>query len=105
MAIMKPPLTCEKCFEIKGELFDPDHCDICWPTLMPENYDAYQVYCVCQNQLIMGFIGPVAISHLAVWKIIDEYEIQDRIGTFEKVIAVSAAVLAVRRKYDDESSG
>lgn len=34
--------------------------------------------------------GIVDINHLAVWKAIEEYEVEDRTGCFEKVIRAFA---------------
>jgi hypothetical protein len=98
-------LTCEACQDLKGEDFDPDYCESCWPDLWPANYEAMDVYLKCRDQVIMGFDGPVAINHMAIWKYIDEYGINERIETFEKVVALSSAVLAQQRKFEQKSAG
>jgi len=38
-----------------------------------ENQDAMKIFLLTKSQLIMGFGGPVDISHLAVWKAIENY--------------------------------
>ena len=82
--------TCKKMHEEKGKL--PD-CENCLPPLNPSNMDAWQVYQVVQNQLIMGFGGPVSINQIAVWEYIDRHDIDNPTDTFEKVIAVSARII------------
>lgn len=67
----------------KGEL-----CESCRVELVKENEDAAKIYFKVRDQTLRA--GPdgivVGINHLAVWAMIDAYEIKDRIGTFEKVI-------------------
>ena len=73
--------------ENKGEL--PD-CENCIPPLIPDNEDAFQVYQQTHSQYILsGMGGPVDINHLPVWEYIDRYEIEDPLGCFEIVVAVS----------------
>jgi len=64
-----------------------------------ENEDAARVYFKVRGQVLRaGMDGVVTdINHLAVWSMIDAYEIKDRIGTFEKVVCVFYDVLERRR--------
>lgn len=77
--------------EHKGEL--PD-CESCLPDLMPANLDAWRVYQATQNQLIMGFGGPISINQMAVWEFIDRHGIEYPVETFEKVCAVSSSAIS-----------
>ena len=36
----------------------------------------------------MGGVGIIDINHMAIWKAIEEYEVKDRVGCFEKVLKV-----------------
>jgi hypothetical protein len=77
--------------EQKGEL---PNCETCLPDLNPNNMDAWRVYQSTQNQLIMSFGGPISVNHLAVWEWIDRYGIECPVETFEKVCAVSGAMIS-----------
>ena len=81
-------------YEQKGKL--PD-CETCLPDLDPNNFDAWRVYQATQNQLIMGFGGPISINQVAVWQYLEKYN--DEFSTpvnaiFEKVCAVSASSIS-----------
>jgi len=84
-------------WEKKGE-WPP--CEECLPELWDCNKDSWQVYAACNGQFIMGFGGAVALNHLAVWKYMDEYQIEDRVAVFEKVMAVSNEMI---KKMHDEA--
>ena len=87
---------CKGCKAVQAFYNKPRDCNECWfvvymPVLMPENHDAVKVWGIVQGQrIIAGMTGvTVDINHLAVWKTIDEYEIENRIDCFEKVLKVA----------------
>ena len=81
---------------------EPD-CINCMPSLLPENRVAWKIYNVCRGQLIIGMSGAVDINHLALWKAIEEYEVRERLKTFEKVSAVACHMIAfVRKEHEKE---
>jgi hypothetical protein len=52
---------------------------------MPENLDAWRIYAVVSGQLIMGPGGPVDISHDAIYRAMDLYEVENKRRCFERV--------------------
>ena len=62
------------------------------PPLFPSNVDAIKVWNLVSDQRIwvggMAGIKAVALKHEPIWKLIDEFRVEDRIGTFEKVILI-----------------
>ena len=53
---------------------------------MAENEDAETVYLAVRDQFIMSPAGPVSINQMAVHAAMDMYEVEDRVGCFEKVL-------------------
>ncbi len=51
----------------------------------------------------MGFGGPVDINHQAVWQLIDELHIRNRLDCFEKVCAAAQAEIAAI--YEEKADG
>jgi len=58
------------------------------PEIYPENEDAEKIYFIVQDQYILGMGGPVAINQVAIHMAIDMYDIDDPVGTFEKVVTL-----------------
>ena len=58
---------------------------------MEENFDAMKVWSLVQGQrIIAGMNGiTVDINHIAIWEIIDRYEIDNPIICFEKVLRIA----------------
>ena len=80
---------------------DPDRGD-CVPPLDPANQDAFNVWTRCKRQFIMGVAGPIDIRHNAIWQMIDELHIKNRLGCFEKVaVAAGAEIAAIHEEKDD----
>lgn len=67
---------------------------------MPDNYEAARIYNLVRRQVItMGEAHePIDLNQLAVWKLIDEYHVKDRVGCFEKVNRLFQVTLAESRK-------
>ncbi len=67
-------------------------CATCRVDLQRENGDAAWIFQIVRGQVITRFNGQtdmvVGLNHLAVWAAIDAYGVQDRTGTFEKVMAL-----------------
>lgn len=66
--------ACRKFAERKGE--EPD-CEDCIPPLHDENVDAYEVYRLCNRQVIMSYGGPVDIDIRAVEVAMSRLGIED----------------------------
>jgi len=73
----------------KGILPDEPPCYECEDKLMPENEDAMRIFYKVRHQLILGPGSAFDIRHDAIWRLIDEYQIQDRVGCFEKVCTLA----------------
>jgi hypothetical protein len=64
-------------------------CHDCWVDLLPENADAHKIFNITRYQLVLGPGSAFDIRHDAIWKAIDEYEIQKRLECFEKVCTIA----------------
>ena len=60
-------------------------CDICMPSLMPENRQVFEIFMKVQSQHIMGFSGPVDLNFQSVQFIMDLMGVANRKEVFEKV--------------------
>jgi len=67
-----------------------EECLECIPQLLPENQEAFKIWGIVSRQRIyVGMEGvSVDLNHSAVWKLIDEFEIEDRVECFYKVLAI-----------------
>ncbi len=83
------------------ESSDDPPCPTCMPELLSENEEIVFAYQVVRSQYIMGFSGPVSINQMAIWKIIDEYKIIDRIRAFESVLNLSNHMLSLELKKNE----
>jgi len=68
--------------------------------ILPENADACKVFNVIQNQLIMGFNGPVDINQLAVHEAMRIFRIKGKEQCFEKVLRLGNWWMARLNKKD-----
>lgn len=51
----------------------------------------------------MSFNGPVDINHLAVWEVIDRYNVAKPVETFERVIYCASRVIGDMMKKSKDS--
>lgn len=72
----------------------PPPCDECVPPLWEENQEAFRVYMLCRDQLVMGFNGPVAVNHLAIHEAMRLYGVGNPVDCFEKVVQATRYDLA-----------
>ena len=72
-------------------------CATCWVDLQRENEDAARIFQRIRGQVRTRWNGErdvvVDLDHLAVWAAIDAYGVRDRVGCFEKIIALFFARL------------
>lgn len=71
----------------------PPPCSQCVPELFESNKDAIKIWNIVQDQRIwvsggMGEPISVALEHGALWKLLDEFKVQDRVKTFIKVLKI-----------------
>lgn len=98
--------ACSTCQFLKGEKWNEDDCPICLPPLMEENEEAAKIYAIVQNQFIMGFNGPVAISQMAIHEAMKLYRIESPRDCFEKVLVLSAYFInKMHRKNRSQTGG
>ena len=64
-------------------------CNDCRIDPIPENVQAISLFRRVQYQLIMGMGGPVDVSHEAMHRAMDLYDIEDRKRCFTKMLALS----------------
>jgi len=72
--------------------------DVTDPLIMPENYEAYQVFLICHRQLLVGFGGAYAIDGKFVWQVLDDRGVPDKTKTFSRVDLMAAHYLEEKRK-------
>jgi hypothetical protein len=96
---------CSICKTLKGDSFDWADCIICIPNQMEENVDAEKIYAIVQDQVLLGFGGPVALNQIAIHMAMDLYGIKDRVGCFEKVLAVGRHFIKKYNQSKDEKNG
>jgi hypothetical protein len=78
------------------------NCNECYfylemPILMEENEDAVKIWSMISDQRIFaGMDGvTVALNHIPLWKAIEEYEIEDKIICFEKVLRIAREIFSI----------
>ncbi len=64
-------------------------CEKCREEAFEENNDAIKIFFLIRYQLIMGMNGAVDISHEAIHRAMELYEIAHRQECFEKVLTLS----------------
>jgi len=79
------------------------------PDLMPTNVNALKVWQLVQDQRIwvsggMGAPVSVALKHGPIWKLIDEFHIEDRIKTFGKVLRVFDNIRSIEHQKSQMTS-
>lgn len=84
--------ACDRCRETWERSKKEPPCETCRVELRAENEDAAQIFQRVRGQVITRFNGQadvvVDLSHLAVWAAIDAYGVRDKVGCFEKVMAL-----------------
>ena len=99
---MQEKPDCDLCEELKQN--KPTPCDKCLPELMPENLEAWKIYTICSGQLIVGSGGPIDISHDAVHKALDLYEVRNRRDCFERVVLIARHMITkINERIERES--
>lgn len=83
---------CEVCRALRaGKEID---CSECVPELLLSNFEAWNIFLIVHKQVIFSPDGKVLdVNHLAVWKAIEEYGVEDRISVFEKVVVTFRAMV------------
>lgn len=90
---MEEKPDCTICRQLKAEHGKEPECWKCMPELLRSNYDAWQVWLMVQGQLILAPNGhAVDVNHMAVWKLIEMYDVEDPLWTFERVTATFRAL-------------
>ena len=96
---------CERCRILydkrreRGIKPDTPPCHKCRPHLMQGNEDAAAVYQLVQRQILTAGMGEVVdLNHLAVWRLIDELGVENRLETFLKVVGTFQEVLQEQKR-------
>lgn len=83
-------LTCEVCEAIKFAKGKETPCGECMPQAMEENKEAWMIFQISRNQLIVGGMGGVIdINIMAVKTVMDLYEIENQCECMEKVLQMA----------------
>jgi len=79
------------------------------PDLMPTNISTLKIWQLVQDQRIwvsggMGAPVSVALKHEPIWKLIDEFHIEDRIKTFSKILRVFDNIRSIEHQNSQMAS-
>lgn len=86
---MQEKPSCERCRKLHALYRTKPDCEVCIPSLLPQNIEVVKVWSLIHDQLIVGGAGTViALNHLAVWEVIDRYEINNPVECFEKILKI-----------------
>ena len=61
--------------------------------VLPENWDAVQMFMRCQTQWRVGMAGPIGLDYGAVNWLLRLYEVEDQRSVLEDLQTMEAAVL------------
>lgn len=78
--------SCAACAQIYLDKQSDPPCRTCKPEYFEENKDILKIFFMVRNQVIVGFDSIIDINHLAIWELIDKYQIKNPTKTFEKII-------------------
>lgn len=102
MALFSKPdcQDCKNLHELKGT--EP-RCSECLPEIYPENIEAIKIWGLVSDQRIWvggGMSAPVSVGlqHLPIWRLIDEFQIEDRLTTFIKVLNIYEHISGIERE-------
>lgn len=70
---------------------------------MPENVDAVKIWGLVSDQRIWvggGMSAPVSagLQHAPIWKLIDEFQVEDRLNTFIKVLDIYGHISSIEKQ-------
>ena len=70
-------------------------CYKCIPEeLWEENIDAFEVYTTVKTQIITAGMGqPIDLDYNAIFKVMELYDVEDKITTFEKVVTAGQMMI------------
>jgi hypothetical protein len=66
--------------------------------VLPENWDAVQMFMRCQTQWRVGMAGPIGLDYGAVNWLLRLYEVEDQRSVLEDLQTMEAAVLVTMSK-------
>ena len=104
---MQTKPDCRACRDVYAMKDQEPPCSECLPDLLPENINAARIWGLVQDQRIWvggGMSEPVSagLMHEPVWRLIDEFDVDDRFDTFLKVLRVYENI--VRFEREEKSS-
>lgn len=86
-------MSCRLCKKVCKKANTEPPCSECLPELNVNNALPYRIWSLVRDQRIwvsggMGAPVSVALNHLALWRLIDEFKAPDRMGIFIKILEV-----------------
>lgn len=78
-------------------------CTSCLPELYQENIEAVKIWGLVSDQRIWvggGMSAPVSVAlrHEPIWKLINEFHVEDRLTTFIKVLNIYEHISRIERE-------
>lgn len=74
---------CKRLWEKRGK---ERPCATCKPEHIEANDEIIKIFKIVRNQLIIGFDTTIDLNHLAIWKALEKYQIENEVEVFEKII-------------------
>ncbi len=97
----KPP--CEVCQLMNKRRETDPPCDVCLPTLLPENVEIARVYFMVSSQVIAGMGGVIALNIPAVKIVMDLFSIEDQRTCLTRIMRVHSVMVKEDRERREES--
>jgi hypothetical protein len=88
--------SCEACKIIHKNKGSVSPCETCREVLFEENEDAFTIYILGRNQLIVG-VDIIDLNYIAIKTLMDLYEIKNQKNCFEKVVQVHNYFMEIRK--------
>lgn len=76
---------CRRAFEQKQMEPPCEGCENARPFLLPGNEDAWELFCLCSSQLIVGMNGAIGINYMAIYKVAETFGIEVTPAVFNKI--------------------
>lgn len=81
---------CRKAFARQGKPVPCEGCEYRRPFLMPENRDAWELWCQCSTQIRVTLAGAVGIDYNSMFRVAEALGIDVTPGVLKKVYALEA---------------
>ena len=69
-------------------------CEKCMPEIMPENKEAFEIYAIVCNQMIVSGMGdPIDINFASLKIVMDLFSIENQLECFKRVVLMARHII------------